>query len=207
MKIFKRCFIYFLALTTLAVSAIMPVAHSYVYDWDIRKDNVYFEYDFGVDIKVNETIDGNIKKDVKIQNSGKSSVYAKAMVVFTPISKDDGSVLTNKIVNSSDITLEWNSDAINNGSWIAVAGTVADRNKAASEVQDNNFYPYVFFWNKALSPDDITDNLINSVKVNTTEYNVRVDIITDGIYEGDIQTWCDIYGLDCNKTTRTLSKA
>ena len=69
-----------------------------------------------------------------------------------------------------------------------------------------NFYPLVFIWNKALTPSENTQNLINSVKVNTEAYNVRVDIITDAIYEGEVQTWCDIYGLNWDSNAMTLTK-
>ena len=177
-----------------------------MYDWDIQTNSVYYEYDFGIDIKVNETIDNSIKKDVKLTNTGKSNVFAKAMIVFTPINKD-GEVLTDKLVDmENDVTLELNQEALENGSWIAVNGTIADRNKAASGMSGTNFYPLVFIWNKALTPSENTQNLINSVKVNTEAYNVRVDIITDAIYEGEVQTWCNIYGLNWDSNAMTLTK-
>ena len=195
-----------MTLTALATSMVIPAAHSYVYDWDIQTNSVYYEYDFGIDIKVNETIDNSIKKDVKLTNTGKSNVFAKAMIVFTPINKD-GEVLTDKLVDmENDVTLELNQEALENGSWIAVNGTIADRNKAASGMSGTNFYPLVFIWNKALTPSENTQNLINSVKVNTEAYNVRVDIIADAIYEGEVQTWCDIYGLNWDSNAMTLTK-
>lgn len=206
MNTLKRYLAIFMTLTALATSMVIPVAHSYVYDWDIQTNSVYYEYDFGIDIKVNETIDNSIKKDVKLTNTGKSNVFAKAMIVFTPINKD-GEVLTDKLVDmENDVTLELNQEALENGSWIAVNGTIADRNKAASGMSGTNFYPLVFIWNKALTPSENTQNLINSVKVNTEAYNVRVDIITDAIYEGEVQTWCDIYGLNWDSNAMTLTK-
>lgn len=206
MNTLKRYLAIFMTLTALATSMVIPAAHSYVYDWDIQTNSVYYEYDFGIDIKVNEIIDNSIKKDVKLTNTGKSNVFAKAMIVFTPINKD-GEVLTDKLVDmENDITLELNQEALENGSWIAVNGTIADRNKAASGMSGTNFYPLVFIWNKALTPSENTQNLINSVKVNTEAYNVRVDIITDAIYEGEVQTWCDIYGLNWDSNAMTLTK-
>jgi hypothetical protein len=206
MNTLKRYLAIFMTLTALATSMVIPAAHSYVYDWDIQTNSVYYEYDFGIDIKVNETIDNSIKKDVKLTNTGKSNVFAKAMIVFTPINKD-GEVLTDKLVDmENDVTLELNQEALENGSWIAVNGTIADRNKAASGMSGTNFYPLVFIWNKALTPSENTQNLINSVKVNTEAYNVRVDIITDAIYEGEVQTWCDIYGLNWDSNAMTLTK-
>lgn len=206
MNTLKRYLAIFMTLTALATSMVIPAAHSYVYDWDIQTNSVYYEYDFGIDIKVNETIDNSIKKDVKLTNTGKSNVFAKAMIVFTPINKD-GDVLTDKLVDmENDVTLELNQEALENGSWIAVNGTIADRNKAASGMSGTNFYPLVFIWNKALTPSENTQNLINSVKVNTEAYNVRVDIITDAIYEGEVQTWCDIYGLNWDSNAMTLTK-
>lgn len=206
MNTLKRYLAIFMTLTALATSMVIPAAHSYVYDWDIQTNSVYYEYDFGIDIKVNETIDNSIKKDVKLTNTGKSNVFAKAMIVFTPINKD-GEVLTDKLVDmENDVTLELNQEALENGSWIAVNGTIADRNKAASGMSGTNFYPLVFIWNKALTPSENTQNLINSVKVNTEAYNVRVDIITDAIYEGEVQIWCDIYGLNWDQYARTLTK-
>lgn len=206
MNTLKRYLAIFMTLTALATSMVIPAAHSYVYDWDIQTNSVYYEYDFGIDIKVNETIDNSIKKDVKLTNIGKSNVFAKAMIVFTPINKD-GDVLTDKLVDmENDVTLELNQEALENGSWIAVNGTIADRNKAASGMSGTNFYPLVFIWNKALTPSENTQNLINSVKVNTEAYNVRVDIITDAIYEGEVQTWCDIYGLNWDSNAMTLTK-
>lgn len=206
MNTLKRYLAIFMTLTALATSMVIPAAHSYVYDWDIQTNSVYYEYDFGIDIKVNETIDNSIKKDVKLTNTGKSNVFAKAMIVFTPINKD-GEVLTDKLVDmENDVTLELNQEAFENGSWIAVNGTIADRNKAASGMSGTNFYPLVFIWNKALTPSENTQNLINSVKVNTEAYNVRVDIITDAIYEGEVQTWCDIYGLNWDSNAMTLTK-
>lgn len=206
MNTLKRYLAIFMTLTALATSIVIPAAHSYVYDWDIQTNSVYYEYDFGIDIKVNETIDNSIKKDVKLTNTGKSNVFAKAMIVFTPINKD-GEVLTDKLVDmENDVTLELNQEALENGSWIAVNGTIADRNKAASGMSGTNFYPLVFIWNKALTPSENTQNLINSVKVNTEAYNVRVDIITDAIYEGEVQTWCDIYGLNWDSNAMTLTK-
>lgn len=206
MNTLKRYLAIFMTLTALATSMVIPAAHSYVYDWDIQTNSVYYEYDFGIDIKVNETIDNSIKKDVKLTNTGKSNVFAKAMIVFTPINKD-GEVLTDKLVDmENDVTLELNQEAFENGSWIAVNGTIADRNKAASGMSGTNFYPLVFIWNKALTPSENTQNLINSVKVNTEAYNVRVDIITDAIYEGEVQTWCNIYGLNWDSNAMTLTK-
>lgn len=206
MNTLKRYLAIFMTLTALATSMVIPAAHSYVYDWDIQTNSVYYEYDFGIDIKVNETIDNSIKKDVKLTNTGKSNVFAKAMIVFTPINKD-GEVLTDKLVDiENDVTLELNQEALENGSWIAVNGTIADRNKAASGMSGTNFYPLVFIWNKALTPSENTQNLINSVKVNTEAYNVRVDIITDAIYEGEVQTWCNIYGLNWDSNAMTLTK-
>lgn len=206
MNTLKRYLAIFMTLTALATSMVIPAAHSYVYDWDIQTNSVYYEYDFGIDIKVNEIIDNSIKKDVKLTNTGKSNVFAKAMIVFTPINKD-GEVLTDKLVDmENDVTLELNQEALENGSWIAVNGTIADRNKAASGMSGTNFYPLVFIWNKALTPSENTQNLINSVKVNTEAYNVRVDIITDAIYEGEVQTWCDIYGLNWDSNAMTLTK-
>lgn len=206
MNTLKRYLAIFMTLTALATSMVIPAAHSYVYDWDIQTNSVYYEYDFGIDIKVNETIDNSIKKDVKLTNTGKSNVFAKAMIVFTPIN-ENGEVLTDKLVDmENDVTLELNQEALENGSWIAVNGTIADRNKAASGMSGTNFYPLVFIWNKALTPSENTQNLINSVKVNTEAYNVRVDIITDAIYEGEVQTWCDIYGLNWDQDARTLTK-
>lgn len=206
MNTLKRYLTIFMTLTALATSMVIPAAHSYVYDWDIQTNSVYYEYDFGIDIKVNETIDNSIKKNVKLTNTGKSNVFAKAMIVFTPINKD-GEVLTDKLVDmENDVTLELNQEALENGSWIAVNGTIADRNKAASGMSGTNFYPLVFIWNKALTPSENTQNLINSVKVNTEAYNVRVDIITDAIYEGEVQTWCDIYGLNWDSNAMTLTK-
>lgn len=206
MNTLKRYLAIFMTLTALVTSMVIPAAHSYVYDWDIQTNSVYYEYDFGIDIKVNETIDNSIKKDVKLTNTGKSNVFAKAMIVFTPINKD-GEVLTDKLVDiENDVTLELNQEALENGSWIAVNGTIADRNKAASGMSGTNFYPLVFIWNKALTPSENTQNLINSVKVNTEAYNVRVDIITDAIYEGEVQTWCDIYGLNWDSNAMTLTK-
>lgn len=206
MNTLKRYLAIFMTLTALATSMVIPAAHSYVYDWDIQTNSVYYEYDFGIDIKVNEIIDNSIKKDVKLTNTGKSNVFAKAMIVFTPINKD-GEVLTDKLVDmENDVTLELNQEALENGSWIAVNGTIADRNKAASGMSGTNFYPLVFIWNKALTPSENTQNLINSVKVNTEAYNVRVDIVTDAIYEGEVQTWCDIYGLNWDSNAMTLTK-
>lgn len=206
MNTLKRYLAIFMTLTALATSMVIPAAHSYVYDWDIQTNSVYYEYDFGIDIKVNETIDNSIKKDVKLTNTGKSNVFAKAMIVFTPIN-ENGEVLTDKLVDmENDVTLELNQEALENGSWIAVNGTIADRNKAASGMSGTNFYPLVFIWNKALTPSENTQNLINSVKVNTKNYNVRVDIITDAIYEGEVQTWCNIYGINWDQEARTLTK-
>ena len=207
MNTLKRYLAIFMTLTALATSMVIPAAHSYVYDWDIQTNSVYYEYDFGIDIKVNETIDNSIKKNVKLTNTGKSNVFAKAMIVFTPINNKDGKVLTDKLVDmENDVTLELNQEALENGSWIAVNGTIADRNKAASGMSGTNFYPLVFIWNKALTPSENTQNLINSVKVNTEAYNVRVDIITDAIYEGEAQTWCNIYGLNWDSNAMTLTK-
>ena len=206
MNTLKRYLAIFMMLTALATSMVIPAAHSYVYDWDIQTNSVYYEYDFGIDIKVDETIDGATKKDVKLTNTGKSNVFAKAMIVFTPIN-EDGEVLTDKLVDmENDVTLELNQEALENGSWIAINGTIADRNKATSGMSGTNFYPLVFIWNKALTPSENTQNLINSVKVNTEDYNVRVDIITDAIYEGEVQTWCDIYGLNWDSNAMTLTK-
>ena len=206
MNTLKRYLAIFMTLTALVTSMVIPAAHSYVYDWDIQTNSVYYEYDFGIDIKVDETIDNSIKKDVKLTNTGKSNVFAKAMIVFTPIN-ENGEVLTDKLVDmENDVTLELNQEALENGSWIAVNGTIADRNKAASGMSGTNFYPLVFIWNKPLTPSENTQNLINSVKVNTKNYNVRVDIITDAIYEGEIQTWCNIYGLNWDQDARTLTK-
>ena len=207
MNTLKRYLAIFMTLTALATSMVIPAAHSYVYDWDIQTNSVYYEYDFGIDIKVNETIDKSIKKNVKLTNTGKSNVFVKAMIVFTPINNKDGKVLTDKLVDmENDVTLALNQEALENGSWIAVNGTIADRNKAASGMSGTNFYPLVFIWNKALTPSENTQNLINSVKVNTEAYNVRVDIITDAIYEGEVQTWCDIYGLNWDSNAMTLTK-
>lgn len=206
MNTLKRYLAIFMTLTALATSMVIPAAHSYVYDWDIQTNSVYYEYDFGIDIKVDETIDGATKKDVKLINTGKSNVFAKAMIVFTPIN-EDGEVLTDKLVDmENDVTLELNQEALENGSWIAVNGTIADRNKATSGMSGTNFYPLVFIWNKALTPSENTQNLINSVKVNTEDYNIRVDIITDAIYEGEVQTWRDIYGLNWDSNAMTLTK-
>lgn len=210
MKTFKRYVAMFATLAILAITMIIPAAHSYVYDWKIQTNAVYYEHDFGVDVKVDETLENGVKKDVKLTNTGKSPIFVKAMVVFTPID-DDGNPLTNQTISASDVTIEWNDTAITDGSWITVKGSIAERAETLSD-NDSYSYPYLFFWNKALdagtdtTAGESTENLISSVSVQNDQYKIRVDIITDAIYEGEVSAWCSAYGLTWDATNRTLSK-
>ena len=82
MNTLKRYLAIFMTLTALATSMVIPAAHSYVYDWDIQTNSVYYEYDFGIDIKVNETIDNSIKKDVKTHEYRQIQCFCKSNDCF-----------------------------------------------------------------------------------------------------------------------------
>lgn len=216
MKTFKRYFAMFMMLVVLSVSMIIPSAYSFMYDWKIETQSIYFEHNYGIDVAVDEDIDEGIKKNVKLTNTGDSPIFVKAMVVFTPVDKETGKVLTDKTVNlENDVQIEWNTEAIQDGLWITVAGTAAQKTHETSGLTNSNFYPYVFFWSKAIDsapetePDLSTDNLINSVIVTAADYNVRVDIIADAIYEGEVENWFSTYGLkwETDAINRTIAKA
>lgn len=205
MKQIKKYVATLLMLLVVASSFIIPAAHSFAIDWNIKTDSVYFEYDYGIDITVEEELHGNIKSDVKLKNTGKSPAYVKAAVVFTPISKTNGQVLSNVTVQPEDVSINWNTNAFDNGSWITIDGTISNSIQTSSNISNSNCYSNIYIWNRVLTPDESTENLINSVQVNTADYNVRVDIITDAIYEGDIESWCSAYNLSCDVNTRTIS--
>lgn len=198
MKTFKRYLSMFLVLAALTVAMITPAAHSYVYGWDISQNSLYFGRKIEVDAKVVETVGESFKSDVKIQNIAGSSCYVKAMIVFTPIDKD-GNILTNVTIDpEQDISLELSEYATSNttnadgGTWISVSS-----NLTSNQVGNANttLYPYMYIWNKPIASNGLTENLINRLTINTEEYNIKVDIIADAIYEAEISNWCSAYGL------------
>lgn len=213
MKTFKRYCLIIMALTMLVSCMLTPSALSFAYDWDVKTKNVYFQSKIVVSTKVDETVSGNTKSDVKITNTGTSPCYVKAMIVFTPIDKNTSQALTNVTIDlDNDVTLNWSEyvlgsrETTDGGKWLAVDSDLADKQTTQNYSSSSAMCPNLYVWTKPLNPDESTENLLDSLIINTDlSYNVRADIIADAIYEGEINNWCDTYGLTCDTTNRILA--
>lgn len=202
MKTFKRYLSMFLVLAALTVAMITPAAHSYVYGWDISQNSLYFGRAIEIDAKVVEDVGKSSKSNVKIQNIASSSCYVKTMIVFTPVD-ENGNILTNVTIDKSDIDITLSDYAVNNsknadgGTWLALSSNLISNQ---TESTNTTVYPYMYIWNKPIASNGLTENLIDSLTIKTTEYDIKVDIIADAIYEAEISNWCSAYGLTCSDT-------
>lgn len=232
MKTFKRYFSIFMCLAMLGAAMVVPSASSYMLDWVIRDYAAYFEYNYGMSVSVKEDIDqdgdaitnseGNIlKQNVRIANTGTSPCYIKVIVGFSAIL--DGTLMPEmayKISDNEEFSIEWNTDSIDKTlledstsgqtegpRWIALQTTLL-----GSEYSDAQYYPYCFIWNTAVNPGEETANLINVVtsaveklKDDNDIRNAQITIDAEGIYEGDIEAWCNTYGINADVMNRTLT--
>ncbi len=113
--------------------------------------------------QVEESVDNNIKSNVKIRNTSNIDAYIRAKVVINWVDKD-GNVAGQTPVENKDYTIEYNLSK--DGWWQGTDG----------------FY----YYSSPVAPDDLTGVLINSCKVkdgaNVPEgYYLSVEIIADAI--------------------------
>lgn len=221
-----------MCLAMLGAAMVVPSASSYMLDWVIRDYAAYFEYNYGMSVSVKEDIDqdgdaitnseGNIlKQNVRIANTGTSPCYIKVIVGFSAIL--DGTLMPEmayKISDNEEFSIEWNTDSIDKTlledstsgqtegpRWIALQTTLL-----GSEYSDAQYYPYCFIWNTAVNPGEETANLINVVtsaveklKDDNDIRNAQITIDAEGIYEGDIEAWCNTYDINADVMNRTLT--
>ena len=111
-----------------------------------------------VTCQVEESFDGETKKDVCIRNTGDVAGFIRATVVFNWVAAD-GTVLSTAPQESVDYSILWGDS-----SWM---------------IGPDGFW----YYNKAVAPQDVTTNLIRSVVCNNAPdgYQLRVQIVASAI--------------------------
>lgn len=95
---------------------------------------------------VDETYDGSTKQDVRIQNTGKTDAYIRAVVVVNWLDSD-GNVCAGHTAALPEISSGWTPGS-------------------------DGFY----YYNSAVAPGEYTSNLIDSVSMSTAEDGCRMQV-------------------------------
>ena len=122
-----------------------------------------------VTCKVEETLDGRVKKDVKIKNTGNTDAYIRAMVNITWKSADGKVYGASQPVEGTDYTIVYATDT--DTGW-----TYKDK---------DGFW----YYNTVVAPDDYTNVLIESCKLKRTApegYYLSVEILADAVQENAV---------------------
>ena len=103
---------------------------------------------------VEEKNDNGIKNDVVVRNTGNIDAYIRAFVVVNYVSQEDGKIFANAPREDVDYTVDWGNDWIkgNDGFW---------------------------YYSKAVAPDTITANLINTATPTTVinGYDLQMQVV------------------------------
>ena len=114
-----------------------------------------------VSCEVVETFEENIKRDVKIQNTGNTDAFLRTVVVVNWVSESgNGKILSTAPVEGVDYQVTWGSD-----SW--VQGT-------------DGFW----YFTKPVAPQDLTANLIDTASLNSEApegYQLHIRILASAI--------------------------
>lgn len=126
------------------------------------------EFGFGsVKPSVDETLNGNVKSDVAVKNSGSAPAYLRVAVDIYWQDKD-GARLWDEPVAGSDYAIEWGN----------VSNASASNSASSWVVASDGFY----YWTSPVAPLGKTGVLIKSVSEKKTDgKNLVVDISTQAI--------------------------
>jgi len=128
-----------------------------------------------VTTSVDETIDGQVKKDVRIQNTGTVPAYIRATVVVT-WQDEDGNVYGKAPVAGTDYTIQFSADG-----WTQAA---------------DDFY----YWTEPVAPGEYTGVLITECKPLVDPpadgYGLNVEIIGSGIQAMPDDAIKEAWGVD-----------
>lgn len=209
-KLLKSCFSIILLLSVFCTAFTLPDAESWLFDYELFVHDIYFQQLIDIDAKVVEETGTGIKKNVAVQGMGQSPCYVKAMLVFTAIDKETGAPLSNvNIFDDTNISIKFPDTYSNLDSsrWLSVYNSTLISEYKKQYPNNGNFYPYIFIYNVPLGYTDTSDILVEEIKTTSEAYDLKVDIIVDAIYEGEVSEWCNLYGLTVDSATRTLSIA
>ena len=126
------------------------------------------EFGFGsVKPLVDETLEGNVKSDVTITNTGTAPAYLRAAVDIY-WQDQDGARLWDEPVAGTNYTIVWNN-----------VSNASATNSASSWVRSTDGF---YYWTSPVAPMDKTDVLIKSASENKADgKNLVVDISTQAI--------------------------
>lgn len=126
------------------------------------------EFGFGsVKPSVDETLNGNVKSDVAVKNSGSAPAYLRVAVDIYWQDKD-GARLWDEPVAGADYAIEWGN----------VSNASASNSASSWVVASDGFY----YWTSPVAPLGKTGVLIKSVSEKKTDgKNLVVDISTQAI--------------------------
>ena len=126
------------------------------------------EFGFGsVEPSVDETLEGNVKSDVRIANTGSAPAYLRVAVDIY-WQDQNGARLWDEPVADTDYTIEWG----------AVSDASTTNSASSWVVATDGFY----YWTSPVAPLDKTGVLIKSVsEKKTVGKNLVVDISTQAI--------------------------
>lgn len=143
-----------LILLSAGILLLVMCSVTYMMAWMTAKDKLENEFDIGaVAAEIIEDFDGSTKSNVKVQNTGNTEAYVRA-VVSVYWTTDDGGFLADIPEEGTDYTITYGSS----NNW----------------QKEGNIYYYL----KPLKPGDETDNLIDScVQTGTADgKKLNVDI-------------------------------
>lgn len=140
-----------------------------------------------VPIEIVEEIDGDVKKDVQVKNTGNIDAYIRVAVVVTW--KDDkGNVSATVPVEGTDYEMTWYTSG-----WTEI----------------ENYY----YYNSTVSPNNSTENLFTDCKVKDSAnkpdgYNLSVEILAQSIQAVPEQAVKDAWGVKIsNNTVEAVTKS
>ncbi len=110
-----------------------------------------------VPIKVEEDLDGDVKKNVQITNTGNTDAYIRAAVIVTWVDKD-GNVYGQSPVAGTDYTIDWKKDG-----WVEYGG--------------------YYYYTTAVTPNGSTGVLFTECKplISKDGYQLSVEIVAQSI--------------------------
>lgn len=166
-------------LVTVAVGATL----AYLIDKTGEIENIFTPSK--VTVTVVEEFDGNVKKNVSIQNTGDTTAFIRAEVIVT-WQNEEGDVLGKAPVAGEDYTISYNTDT--------------QTNPAGKWVEKDGYY----YWNKPVAAGDKTGILITEAEpvaeAPADDYFLCIEIIASGIQSvgtnGTDSAVVDAWGFD-----------
>lgn len=222
MKILKQYLSVFLALVAICSTLSISSARSWIYDWDYYSNKVCYQNMIKVDAKVLEDVGMGVKSNVRVQNINISSCYVKAMVVFTAIDKNGNpenidikvGIQGEEIEGEEyDVLIKFPEENSLNHTWFAINDDSTLISDYYTNVSSDKaiLAPYSYIYSAPLTTNEESEILIESITctesglfAKDSEYKLKVDILTEAIYEGEKDTWLNLYNLESNN--RILSK-